>query len=334
MPAAKPVLIAACLAGVIHANVAGAQTITTEASTSAGVSSDEVSALAMQLRAFGEVRFGFRYFVEAAWGGSSDDDSDAFGAAYPYGNRVQIIEAYGERLFRPKQTLIGVRAGRYRPPFGISNASDHAYTGFLRAPLIRYDGYFGLSNTFLEHGADLIVGVPRLTVETSLGAPADVGTVERRPGLDTVVRLQSYAGQFIAGASYIRTLPYMPETSAHGRLEFAGLDLRWMRDGVQLRGEWLTGRPFDGTSTSGWYADAIVHRVAMGPITAVARVERLDYDTVPQFAFAIRRQTIGARIRLTDGISAQVNVLHQTGRLEEYRPTAIDVGVTYSIRHR
>src|SRR5438128_12238174 len=120
----------------------------------------------MRLRGFGEMKSGMRFFVEAAWATrrSEDDDSgsDAFGAAYPYTDRAQVIEAYAERTFRPRHALAGVRLGRYRMPFGISNASEHAYSGFLRAPLVRYDGYFALSNNFLEHGADVIVGVPWL----------------------------------------------------------------------------------------------------------------------------------------------------------------------------
>ena len=99
-----------------------------------------------------------------------------------------MIEAYGERTFQPGSFLVGVRGGRYRTPFGISSGSDHAYNGFLRAPLIRYDNYYALSNNYLEHGADVIVGVPQFTLEVSAGAPSDVGSARRRSGLDTVVR--------------------------------------------------------------------------------------------------------------------------------------------------
>ena len=228
-----------------------AQSLTAEAAVSTGVSTEEkISAAAVQLRAFGDVKAGIRFFTEAAWATRSDDDSDAFGAAYPYAKRVQVIEAYGERLFRPKNAVLSVRAGRYRTPFGISNGSDHGYTGFLRAPLIRYDGYFALSNNFLEHGADLVAGVPRLTVEASVGRPADVGSAVRRSGVDTVIRIQSFVGPFIAGVSHIQTSPYLPASFAPGKSVFTGIDVRWMHDGVQLRGEWITGRPFDGTTTT------------------------------------------------------------------------------------
>jgi hypothetical protein len=325
-------LAAASLIWFIHAEAVHAQSVIPEATISAGTSSDNVTAVATELRAFGEVQHHVRYYVEAAWARSSDEDgdSDAFGAAYPYGNRLQVIEAYAERVFRPQGKLVALRAGRFRTPFGIHNASDHAYTGFLRAPLIRYEGYFALSNAFLEHGADLVLGVPWLSIQTSFGAPADVGKAARPSGLDTVVRAQGFYGPLIAGASYIRTLPYQTTRSVRGHAKFTGLDLRWMHAGVQLRGEWITGQPYEDRSTTGWYLDAIVHRIGMGPMTAVARVEKLDY--VGRNDIHAWRQTLGTRVRILEGLSAHVNVLHQSGQEAGYRAMPLDVGLSYSRR--
>ena len=309
------------------------QSITAEAAVTTGYSTDDsTAAAATQVRAFGDAVGGVRYFAEAAWAATTSDRVDAFAAAYPYGNRVQVIEAYAERMFAPAGGILGVKAGRYRTPFGISSGSDYGYTGFLRAPLMRYNGYFALSNDFLEHGVDVIAGVPRFTVEASAGVPADVGLARRRSGGDAVVRAQSYVGAFIIGASYIHTQPYQPAQFARGAADFEGVDARWMRGGVQLRGEWITGHPFDGTSTTGWYADLIVHRLGMGPVTAVARIEQLAYIAVAPFDLYARRQTIGARIRLMDSLALQVNVLHQTGAPALYRSVPIDLGITYTVR--
>jgi hypothetical protein len=328
----KAVVLATGLACVLQASVY-AQSITTEAAVTVGHSTDEVSTAAAQLRAFGDLKGGVRFFGETAWAGSSDTDNDSFAAAYPYTNRLQIIEAYAERMFRPRQKLVGLRAGRFRTPFGIYNASDHAYSGFLRPPLVRYEEYSAVSNNFLEHGADLVAGVPRLTVETALGVPADVGVVGRRSGLDAVVRAQGYVGPFIAGVSHIWTSPLKSADVDHGRADFTGLDLRWMINGIQARGEWMTGPPVDGLTTTGWYADAVVHRAGMGPVTAVARVEQLDYDEPGSFEEEYaRRQTIGGRIRFPRGFSLNVNLVHRTGELENYRPTTLDIGLTWSLR--
>jgi hypothetical protein len=322
--------IAAC---VIHAHAAAAQSITTEATITAGHSTEEqTSAGATQLRAFGDLTSGIRFYAEGAWGATSDTDVDAFGAAYPYGNRVQLMEAYAERLFERGRSLVGLKAGRYRTPFGISSSSDQGYNGFLRPPLMRYDGYFSISNNFLEQGIDVIAGVPRFTVEGTLGTPADVGQSERRSGLDTVVRVQGYAGPVVAGVSYIRTLPYQSPLFALGHAEFTGFDLRVSHDGIQLRGEFIDGRPFDGTTTIGGYADVLVHHAGMGPVTAVARIERLSYETTPAFDLRGSRQTAGAKIRIRETLALQVNAIHQTGAPAQYGATAIDIGLTYSIR--
>jgi hypothetical protein len=326
---------AACCACLLPSRMAHGQTITTEAALTAGFSTDDVSAAAVQARAFGDVKGGVRVFAEASWARSSDGNNDAFTAAYPYGNRVEIVEAYGERMFRPRQAIVGIRAGRFRTPFGIFNGSDHAYSGFLRPPLLRYDEYSGVSNSFLEHGADLVIGVPRLTIEAALGAPADVGPVVRRSGLDSVTRLQGYFGPLVAGVSHIRTSPLQSAEVDHGRVDFTGIDLRWTYNGIQMRGEWMTGHPAEGVTTTGWYADGLIHLDSMGPVTAVARLEQLD-TREPEHAepSSATRQTVGARIRFVGGFSLSVNLVHRRAELRNSRPSSLDVGLTWSGRHR
>ncbi len=320
---------------LLQASIARAQTVATEVDVTVGYSTEHIRGAAAQVRTFGEAVAGVRFFAEGAWAARAGDAaSDVFGGAYPYGNRVQMMEAYSERLFTPGGGLVGVRAGRYRSPFGIYGRSDNAYTGFLRPPMIRYDDYFALSNSFIEHGAELVVGAPQAFIETSIGAPADVGNAKRRPGVDTVTRGQVYYQGLIVGASYFRSQPYKPATFAFGHTVFTGVDARWMWNGVQLRGEWIAGRPFDGTTTDGGYLDLFVHRVGMGPVTAVARIERLDYDTpnVARVLFA-RRATVGARIRLPGNVTVQVNADHQWRPPIQTKPTTLGVTLTYSMRH-
>ncbi|MEP7304304.1 MAG: hypothetical protein ABJA98_02180 [Acidobacteriota bacterium] len=328
----KLLMALVAMAIAAHPTVASSQTVAVELTQTVGASTESVAAAATQIRAFGEVAGGVRFMGEGAWAARSSSGTDAFGAAYPYANRAQVIEAYGERTFQPGPFLVGIRGGRYRTPFGISSASDHAYDGFFRAPLIRYDNYYALSNNFLEHGADVIVGVPRLTLEVSAGTPSDVGAASRRSGLDTVVRGQGVIGALIVGMSYIRTTPYEDEYYAKGRAVFTGVDLRFMRGGVQVRGEWISGRPFDGTTTTGGYADLIVHRPSMGPITAVMRAEHLAYEVGSPYQLYGTRYTGGARIRVLGRLTAAVDVIHQSGALPQRHSTTVDVGVTYSVR--
>jgi hypothetical protein len=318
----------------MQAAVARAQSLTIEAAQTVGYSTEDVGAVATQARLFGVVGSDVRFMVEGSWADRSDTTSDVFGAAYPYDGTPQLMEAYGERMFQPGRGLVGIRAGRYRTPFGIYSASDHAYVGFLRAPLIRYDNYYALSNNFLEQGADVVVGTPRAFMELSVGSPADVGQAQRRSGVDTVLHAQTAFGSAIVGMSYIDTKPYQSPEFAFGRAAFTGVDARWMRSGVQLRGEWLWGRPFDGVRTRGGYLDLIVHRPSMGAVTALARAERLAYDAPAPFALYTNRYTAGAKVRLFERFTAEVGVVHQTTPLPGQRATALDAAITYTFRHQ
>jgi hypothetical protein len=311
------------------------QTTAVEVGQSVGISTEGIAGAGTQVRVLGEAVPGLRFQLEGAWGVRSSEgesESDVFGTAYPYDGGVQVIEAYGEYFFAPRRWMRSLKAGRYRTPFGISAASDHAYIGFLRPPLIRYGEYYALSSGYLEHGLDVVVGVPRLSVELSVGAPGDVGDAIRRSGVDTVVRAEGAAGALIVGVSFIDTTPYLPATFATGRARFAGIDARWMGAGVQVRGEWLGGRPFDGTTTTGGYADVIVHRPVMGPVTALFRAERLAYTAPEPHALYSHRYAAGVRVRLWKGLGASIGASHQAGQLTQSRRTALDVGLTYAAR--
>ena len=68
-----------------------------------------------------------------------------------------------------------------------------------------------------------------------------------------VVRVQGYRGQFIVGASYARSNPYLSPRFAVGRQAFAGADVRWAHpSGLQARGEFLKGHSHEGVSTIGF----------------------------------------------------------------------------------
>ena len=331
MSGARWFALLTCLA--VPPLVASAQDLAVEVNQAVGGSSEEIAGAGTQVRVLGTVVPRLRFEVEGAWGDRTRGESatDVLGAAYPYGGRADLIEAYAEYTVTSGRGIRSIRGGRYRTPFGFSAASDHAYIGFLRPPLIRYGDYYALSSGYLEHGVDVIVGSPRLWGEVSVGRPADVGDAIRRPGTNTVLRAQGASGPLIVGASYLDTTPYLPSYFAFGRARFGGVDARWMHAGVQLRGEWIGGRPFDGTSTTGGYVDLIVHRPSMGPVTALVRAERLDYDTIPEFVLFTKRYTAATRVRLWQGLSVSTGVSHQRGQLTQGRRTAIDLGLSYTL---
>jgi len=305
--------------------------VTAEADITVGRSTENVNVAAAQVRLFGASKSDLRFFFEAVWSGRTTSTSDAFGAAYPYDNSVRPMEAYVEKMTHPGGRLFGVRLGRYRTPFGIYGRSEHAYNGFLRAPLIRYGTNWSLSNTFLEAGANVVAGTPSLYVEGSVGTPVDEGASRRRQGPDVVIRAQGFYRSFIFGASTMHAKAADRNPWAFGPMVFHGIDGRWMGHGVQIRGEWITGQPFDDVSTQGGYVDAMVHPRPFGPVTAVARVERLDYDAGP-FSAYYRRVTVGARVRIASAVALQINGVAPFRDLATTSRKALDVGVTFSHR--
>jgi hypothetical protein len=330
--ALKRFWLAFCVCVFVPSALARAQSLTSELSTSTGVSTEEVAAIGAQARLFGELESEIRVYLEGAWARRSDAETDAFGGAYPYAGQLQLVEAYAERIVHRGAWLAGARLGRYRTPFGIYARGDHAYTGFLRAPLIRYDDYYGLSNHFLEAGVNILAGTPSLSAEISLGVPQDIGDAIRQRGLDPVIHVQAYRGPLVVGFSHIQSKPYERRSFASGRMVFTGIDVRWMLGGVQLRGEYIFGRPFDRVSTDGWYIDAIVHKPALGPFTLVARAEDLDYEAGRHSSFNTR-YTAGGRVQLTTAVAAHFNVLHQSTPLANGRRTGVDAGLSVTLRH-
>jgi hypothetical protein len=314
-------------------STAGGQTLMREVEFSAGRSSDELTAGGAQARLFGTVANGWRVYLEASWAGVTRTEfgSDAFGSAFPYDRRLRAMEAFVEKVGQPRGMLLGVRAGRFRVPFGIYGRSEHGYSGFTRAPLIRYEGNWALSNNALEAGAAMLFGVPALSVETSVGTPLDASAYPRPRTLDASVRVQAFHGPFIVGASYLSSRAHAEGPWVEGRTNFGGLDGRWMLGGVQVRGEWLFGQPWRGVATRGGYVDVTVHRRRMGPVTAVLRAERLDYDANEHSAY-IKRYAAGARVRLTRDLSLQINVLHQPDGFPSGQHIASDVGLTHTVR--
>jgi hypothetical protein len=120
-----------------------------------------------------------------------------------------------------------------------------------------------------------------------------------------------------------------------GRARFGGIDVRWMREGVELRGEYLLGKSLDYARTDGAYVDVIAHKPWMGPMTVLGRAEWIDYDTIPHVAeweLHTRRFQAGARVRVWQGLSVAAGVSHQAGQITQYRPTALDFSLTYAVR--
>ena len=85
------------------------------------------------------------------------------------------------------------------------------------------------------------------------------------------------------------------------------------------------------SASGSWYGDDVA-LIGMGPVSAVLRAEQLSYEAPAPFAMTAQRYTAGARIRVIDRLSAEIALVHHTHQLPQRRPTALDVGLTYSLR--
>jgi hypothetical protein len=186
--------------------------VSTEVDVTVGRSSEDVRAAGTQLRLFGALPREWRFYAEATWadtwGGEPDEHSDAFGAAYPY----KPSRAPDGALRRTDVDLAALAVGHAHRPLPRAvralQPERSRLHRLLRAPLIRYGGYWALSNNFLETGASVVAGTPRVFGEISLGIPQDEDDLHRVRGFDRVGRVQASVGDVIVGASYIHTQPF------------------------------------------------------------------------------------------------------------------------------
>ena len=64
----------------------------------------------------------------------------------------------------------------------------------------------------------------------------------------------------------------------------------------------------------------------------LARAERLNYDTDPEFSLLTHRYTAAMRVRMWEGLSASVGMTHQGAQLTQTRRTAVDAGISWALR--
>jgi hypothetical protein len=120
--------------------------------------------------------------------------------------------------------------------------------------------------------------------------------------------VQASVGDVIVGASYIHTQPFKEQFWAHGDTEFSGSTRAGCAaaSSCAASGSTATVRGHENLRR---LRDVMVHRQFMGPVTAVLRAERLDYEA-DRFS-SYPRATPRAQSRLSSMLVAHVNVLHE-----------------------
>src|SRR5207253_2379407 len=122
-------------------------------------------------------------------------------------------------------------------------------------------------------------------------------------------RVQHFAGPLILGLSAMREHIPNVDPEYRGTGYFYGLDFRYSRPTLILRGE-LVGGHVPGGSPEGFYLDLLYHPGSLGRVTFVGRTEAVHGQ--PQDVRTYYQQTIGVQCQLLRATTVAVNQLLAT----------------------
>ena len=241
------------------------------------------------------------------------------------GLRVQLYGTHRYGFFAMQKAFVekdwGGTAGRaqvglVRLPFGIYDPRETYASGLIDYPMPRGDYYYH-SVDWGVPGVAWSGGSSRLQVEAAAldGHGTNVWDTQTHVrGL--AGRAQTYAGDAILGVSRwdgaIQDIPTSPTRHA---VHMTGLDLRYTRTQLLVRGEYLFGT-LAGDHMRGWYLDGYYRLPQLPHWSLVGRVERLK----PGAAYPESRQlTLGARYVLSPEWTLAANWRRNNGPF--YAPT-------------
>ena len=228
---------------------------------------------------------------------------------------AELYEAYGEWAAGAQRVLLG----RFQAPFGIYNRSELYYVGLVYDPLINYYPFQGPHLGGSATGLEYVRAMGAWQVEAALfGHGSDLRALIPTGG-EGSIRIQRYTGRLILGLSGFRGRAGEADPGYHGEARFLGLDFRFSRPPLILRGEVVagtvarSGAPGAGGSPEGFFLDALYHPGWLGRVTFVARTEAVRGQPVTGSLF--QRETLGLKWEVTRGIVAAVNQLFEPSRL-------------------
>lgn len=221
-------------------------------------------------------------------------------------------EALVEKELRHHSRL---QLGVIRLPFGIYDYRETYASGLIDYPLPRVD--YGLNSVdWGVPGIRLVAGGYRLQLELAAfeGRAAGVWSNTNNVG-GMAGRLQTYVRDLILGLSqwdgYFDTNFHC---NKRRRVHVSGLDVRFTRPHLLLRGEYIFGNMGSG-AMHGWYVDIYYHLPKYDRWTLTARMEALR----PGPKMALGRQfTLGARYTLDRNWILSVNWRKNNG--DEFYP--------------
>jgi hypothetical protein len=206
------------------------------------------------------------------------------------------------------------QVGLVRLPFGIYDTRETYASGLIDYPIPR-SGYRYHSVDWGVPGVSWSGGTPRLQVETALFNGRSSGQWgNQNPVGGGAARLQTYVGGLILGFS--RWDGYANTGRDHQNIHMNGVDVRWTRPHLLIRGEYLFGN-FSADNAHGAYLDIYYHLPKYQKITLVGRLETLKPGADDP---ASRQVTLGARYALTNQWILSVNWRRNNGS-SAYRPS-------------
>ncbi len=224
-----------------------------------------------------------------------------------------IREAYGEWGRQRPGGVQRLRLGRFQVPFGIYNRSELYYVGLLLDPIIKYYPFRGPQLGRSEQGIMLLNAAGEWQVEAALFGEGGGGDAFLPGGGEGSIRVQRFAGPLIVGVNALRGHARDPESGARGSARFFGLDLRFSRPTLILRGELVSGR-VPGGSPRGFYLDALYHPVGLHRVTLVGRTEAARGQPVSPVRY--RRHTLGFKWDLGGGTAIALNQAFESPRTD------------------
>ena len=241
------------------------------------------------------------------------------GADLGPGLRVRAYGAHRYGYFAAQEVVVekewGGNAGRaqaglVRLPFGIYDPRETYASGLIDYPMPRGDYYYH-SLDWGVPGAAWSGGPPQAQVEAAGFSGRGTGIWDNHARVrGGAARAQTYLGDAILGLSrWDGALEDDSTTPAIQPVHMTGLDLRYTKTQLLVRGEYLFGT-LAGDHTRGWYVDAYYRLPQHEHWSLVGRLERLkpgDDDAES------RQLTVGVRWVATKEWTLAANWRHNNG---------------------
>jgi hypothetical protein len=216
------------------------------------------------------------------------------------GDDTEFHEAYGEWGRGTRR----VRLGRFQIPFGIYNRSELYYSGLVLDPLVQYYPFRGPQLGRSKQGLSFLWAEGSWQFEGALFGNGDGLSAFVPSRGEGSIRVQHYSGPLIIGLNALREHARDPGGGELRTAHFLGLDFRYSRPALILRGELVSGR-LPGGSPRGYFVDLLYHPAVLDRATFVARTEFVRGQ--PGNGRSYRRHTVGLKWGLAPGTTVALN---------------------------